>query len=66
MTTDGMTFTSSSRGWELELTENDLLIQQLRNRIADLEAAVKELEARICRWYDTCPMAEAEEEHEHI
>lgn len=50
----------------MELTENDLLIQQLRNRIADLEAAVKELEARICRWYDTCPMAEAEEEHEHI
>lgn len=47
------------------MTENDLLIQQLRIRIADLEAAVKELEARICRWYDTCPMAEAESETEN-
>lgn len=36
----------------------DLEIQQLRAKIA-------ELEAKKCRWYDTCPMAEAEEEHEH-
>ena len=39
------------------MDEKDLIIQELRRKIAQLEA-------RICRWYDTCPMAEAEEEHE--
>ena len=65
------------------MTENDLLIKQLRNRIAKLEAAPITHEKAVeylqetgwmqehdrilsegrCRWYDTCPMAEAEEEH---
>ncbi len=69
----------------MELTENDLLIQQLRNRIAELEAAPITQEKAVaylqetgwmqdhdrvlgdgrCRWYDTCPMAEAEAEAEH-
>lgn len=40
------------------MDEKDLIIQELRREVARLKA-------RICRWYDTCPMAEAEEEHEH-
>lgn len=47
------------KGGGLLMDVKDLEIQQLRAKIA-------ELEAKKCRWYDTCPMAEAEEEHECV